>query len=156
MSDTKATCNIREMVWTHTYVQCLHFCRICSFSVYLHNCIKVILVLTSRVSVGSIDTSNLPGLIVCERLYNSKLVLLHMCVCECTHMPSLSPRPAVGAGSEHTRLTHCRLQCETGQVGWWQCAAPLLPHLSAMAADRMQFPARGRPGGWNGEGAGGM
>jgi len=41
------------------------------------------------------------------------------------------------------------------QVGWWQCAAPLLPHLSAMAEDRMQFPARGRPGGSSGWGVGG-
>lgn len=70
-----------------------------------------------------------------------------VCVCVCVYVYrricSGSWRPDMGVGLEHTWLTYCRLQCETGQVCWWQCAAPLLPHLSALAVVRMQFPAWG-------------
>lgn len=57
----------------------------------------------------------------------------------------------MGAEQEHTRLTH-RLRCGVRQArsAGDSVQHPLLPHLSAMAVDRMQFPARGRPGGWSG------
>lgn len=76
-------------------------------------------------------------------------------MCICVYLHALHLKPSMGAGWEHMQLTHSRLPCTTGRDGWWQCAALLL-HLSAMAEDRMQFPAKGRAGGWSGSGAGGM